>query len=337
MPELCVVIPTLGNPTGLARVLAGFDRQTVPAGSFEVIVVCDLADPEPDRTREVCVPRGYRIDCLLGPAPGASANRNAGAGRSAAPLILFCDDDTVPTPELVAEHLAWHRREPAAEVAILGLVRWAPSITVTPFMHWLDHGIQFDFPNIDRSEAGWGRFYSSNVSLKRALFDSLGGYDAERLPYGYEDLDLGYRASKHGLRLLYNPLAIVDHEREMDLELWRRRVGRIARAERAFCAKHPEIAPYFHRLFADAAARPRARGRGRRWIRAVPRRTPWLGPYLWTSADLYYRQQLAPGFLKAWESAAESDRSAAGASPEVRSRSSVGESRSSGSDRAGPK
>ena len=35
----------------------------------------------------------------------------AGARREA-PIVLFTDNDTIPAPRLVAEHLEWHRRQP---------------------------------------------------------------------------------------------------------------------------------------------------------------------------------------------------------------------------------
>jgi hypothetical protein len=66
---------------------------------------------------------------------------------------------------------------------------------------------------------------------------------------------------------------------------------------------HPDVSPYFHRMFSAAAARPPARGRGRRLVRIVPRWVPWLGKRVWASADLYFRQALAPHFLEAWEAA----------------------------------
>ena len=54
---------------------------------------------------------------ITGGRPGLSANRNAGVRDARAPLVLFTDNDTIPVPQLVSEHLAWHRSHPAPEVA----------------------------------------------------------------------------------------------------------------------------------------------------------------------------------------------------------------------------
>jgi hypothetical protein len=38
-------------------------------------------------------------------------------------------------------------------------------------------------------------------------------------------------------------------------------------------------------------------------MRRVPRGTPLLGEWVWENADIFYRQQLAPPFLAAWQDA----------------------------------
>jgi GT2 family glycosyltransferase len=170
-------------------------------------------------------------------------------------------------------------------------------------MHWLDHGMQFDYPSIEGTEAGWGRFYTTNVSVKRGLLERVGGFD-EGFPFGYEDLDLAKRMHEHGFRLLYNRRARVEHLHPTTLEEWRQRMVQVARAERRFVAKHPDVRPYFHHMLIEASRRPAAQGRRARLVKIVPRSTPWLGERVWSSADIWYRQQLAPSFLAAWSEAA---------------------------------
>jgi GT2 family glycosyltransferase len=299
---ISVVIPSFANHEGLSTVLdriAGQDSGPV----YEVIVVVDRDDPDPEAAEKAIAGRSPSVRQLQGPRPGASANRNAGWRAASASLVLFIDNDTLPTPSLVREHLEWHRRYPDQMLAVLGHVRWARSVRVTPFMRWLDQGIQFDYPGIRGIDAGWGRFYSANISVKRAMLERLGGFDEQRFPYGYEDLDLAYRARDLGLRVFYNRDAVVEHLRAYDLEFFRRRVRRIAAAERAFVRAHPDVPPFFFNLFTDAASRRPATGRGRHLTRWLPRSTPLLGERAWSSADLYFAQALAPEFLSAWESA----------------------------------
>ena len=313
-PQLTVVLSTFGNYEGLRRVLDGYERQDAPPGSFEVAVVVDLADPDPAAADAAIGTRPYPLLRPRGRRPGLSANRNAGWEAARAPLVLFTDNDTVPVPVLVSEHLAAHAAHPQRETAVVGHVRWARGVEVTPFMRWLDGGIQFDYGSIRAGHAGWAHLYGANSSVKRTLLEAVGGYDEVRLPYGYEDLDWGYRAREHGLRVLYSPDAIVDHWRTMTVAHWQARAPRLARSEWQFCRLHPDVPPHFWRLFSEAAAAPPCRGRAARLAGIVPRRTPWLGRYVWDRASLAWMQAIAPAFLAAWDQA-EADGAVSAATP----------------------
>lgn len=329
---LSVVISTLGNYEVLERVLDGYSEQDAEPGSFEVVVAMDAADPEPAAVDCAIGERPYPVRRITGAAPGLSANRNAGRRAARGTLVLFTDNDTIPVPELVSEHLRWHEREPGEECGVVGHVRWAPELDVTPFMRWLDRSIQFAYAYLEPGETGWGAFAGANVSLKRAFVERVGDFDQERFPYGYEDMDWAYRASKLGLRLFYNADAIVDHLRPMTLEFWKKRVRRVAASERMFTALYPERPPWFHELFTDAMAKPRSRGRSERLARFVPPRVPWLGPRVWENLDVYYRQALAPHFLRAWDEA-----EATGGRPAQPDLSEFELESSAGSEPGGPK
>jgi GT2 family glycosyltransferase len=322
----------LGNYGVLERVLDGYAQQDAPAGSFEVVVVMDAADPDPAAVDRAIGERSYPVRRVTGPVPGLSANRNAGRREARGRLVLFTDNDTIPVPSLVSEHLRWHEREPADECTVLGLVRWSSELDVTPFMRWLDTGIQFAYAHLEPGEVGWGAFSGANVSVKRAFAERVGDFDQERFPYGYEDIDWAYRASKLGMRVFYNRDAVVDHLRPMTLEFWKKRVRRVAVAEHTFIQVHPEREPWFHGLFTEAMRKPRARGWGERLARFVGPDAPRPGWRVWANLDLYYKQALAPHFLAAWEEARRSERRPA--QPDL---SEFEPESSAGSDPAGPK
>jgi GT2 family glycosyltransferase len=304
VPDLSVVISTLGNYATLERVLDGYSRQSAPAGSFEVVIVMDAAEEQPDAVERAIGTREFPLRRISGPEPGLSANRNAGWREARAPLVLFTDNDTIPVRRLVSEHLRWHERYPQEEVGVLGHVRWARELDVTPFMRWLDTGIQFNYGNLKGlTEIPWGGFAGANSSLKRSFIERVGDFDQEHFPYGYEDTDWAYRASKLGFRMVYAPRAVVDHLRPMTLEFWKKRARRVAMSEHQFTRMHPEQPPWFHRLFTDAMKRPPARGRGIKLAPYVPRGVPVIGPRVWRSVDIAYKQALAPYFMAAWDEA----------------------------------
>ena len=296
--DLSIVIPTRERWEIVSATLAALEAQTVER--FETIVVVDGSDQQiPDLP-------GVRVLQQEHAGPGAARNRGVRASQRR--LLLFIGDDMIPRRDFVARHLARHREGPADEVAVLGRVVWHPSVPRNRLHRWLDwSGALFDYRRLETQsdrEAGWSRFYSSNVSLKRELFLAAGGFDPDFV-FDYEDLDFGWRLGRHGMRLVYEPAAIVEHLHPYDWASVRRRYESRAGAERLMMTKHDWFAPWFHGQMEAAAREPRA---SRLWTVAVdwiPQRASGLRRRVERRADRHYRQRLAPSFLAAWAAASD--------------------------------
>jgi GT2 family glycosyltransferase len=306
IPELSVVIPTHERPDELSKTLERLDRQR-DAPPFEVIVVAnsgdDMAPVEQAIGRRQVQPR------LTAPnIPGVSAARNLGVQVANSGLILFLGDDILPSSRLLREHLAWHEEHPEDEVGVLGHVRWAKELRVTPFMRWLEQGMQFDYGTIRGREAGAGRFYTANVSLKRRLFELAGGFD-ETMPFLFEDIELAHRLAERGFRLLYNRRAWAEHLHETTVDAWKGRMAIAGAAEHNFVQTHADAEPRLYEQMTEVMAVAPAHGRAAKLVGIIPRWVPIIGPIVWRSAEQQWMEQLAPPFLKAWEEA--SDRRAA--------------------------
>jgi GT2 family glycosyltransferase/2-polyprenyl-3-methyl-5-hydroxy-6-metoxy-1,4-benzoquinol methylase len=293
--ELTVAIPTRERWEILRRTLRALEQQTV--SGFRTVVVCDGTDQRPPYELD-----GVRF--LFQEQLGPGAARNLAVSSTECPLTLFLGDDMVPAPDLVERHLERHAREPAEEVAVLGHVRWHPEISCTAVMRWLDwSGSQFDYRQLGREngdEAGFGRFYSCNVSLKRRLFLRAGGFDPS-FRFDYEDLDLGWRLHTCGMRLVYEPRAVASHLHRQDLTSIESRFESHARGERLMCQKHDWFEPWFYNRIRTHAEQPPV---SRLWPMAVdllPERIAPLRSRIEARADRWYHQRLAPRFLAAWE------------------------------------
>lgn len=306
-PEVSVVIPTLRRAEQLRRVLRALSSQETPPANFEVVVASDAKEEDPSGVAATLGRCPYPARNVKATVPGASAARNTGWRAAAAELIVFLDDDILPGPTLLAQHLDWHRQNPGLEVAVLGHVSWASELRITPFMRWLDQGFQFGFGSIHGTEARWTHLYTANVSIKRELLERVGGFDEAAFPFGYEDLDLAKRMQPHGLRLLYNRAAEAEHLHPATVAEWKGTVARIAGAERVFVRRYPDVEPYFYKVLARPSETPRLWRRTAPLARVVPRRVPWLGPRVWAAAKASYRRALAPSFFRAWEEAGEPD------------------------------
>jgi 2-polyprenyl-3-methyl-5-hydroxy-6-metoxy-1,4-benzoquinol methylase len=257
---------------------------------FEVIVVVDGTDQQ--------APELSGVRMIVQDHGGPGVARNAGVAASDRPLVLFLGDDMVPTPGLVEAHLGRHNARPGAEVGVLGLSVWHPEHADAKLHRWLDRSsTQFDYAGItDADDAGWGRFYSSNVSLKRDFFLDAGGFDPE-FTYYYEDLDLAWRLHAKGLRLVFEPRALAHHDHRIT---WAGLVGRfqgIARGERLMARKHAWFAPFFRERLTAALAAPPANDA---WTLVADRAPGPLRAIARRRADRAYHQALAPYFLDAW-------------------------------------
>jgi GT2 family glycosyltransferase/peptidoglycan/xylan/chitin deacetylase (PgdA/CDA1 family) len=239
-----VVIATYNRGELLARTLPTVLGQDFPSDDFEVIVVVDGST---DGTAEHL--RALRSPCLLRVIEqsnrGQAAALNVGLGAARGHLALFLDDDTVCDSRLIREHLAAHRN--GFPAVVLGPVRVAPESPQTLATDWLRTWSEDDsFQLTPRMEPRWpcvsvGR---PNTSAPRSALLACGGFD-EALTGARDDLDLGFRLWKSGLRFRYQRTAMAQQiyvKSVRDLIL--KDAVRCGRNEFLLCGKHPEYRPH---------------------------------------------------------------------------------------------
>lgn len=251
MSRIAVVIPTKDRAGALSRTLARLGEQRAEEG-FEVVVVDNGSRAgELERTRELVGAAPIPIQLVEHPSGGPAAARNAGVEAANGDVILLLGDDTEPAdPGLVQAHLDLHAARPEESYGVLGRITWAPRAPVTPLMRWLENGgPQFAYCDISPGSVNAAKyFYSSHVSLKRAIFERVGGFEPRFPDAAIEDTDLGTRLADVGFQLDYHPelLVLHDHPTSLDQSLSRQiRVGRSAAlySELRRDRPHPEIAP----------------------------------------------------------------------------------------------
>jgi glycosyltransferase involved in cell wall biosynthesis len=195
-----VVVATHNRASRLRSLLDALSTQTVPSDSFEVIVVDDAStDGTPailsdaQAGGEGPLIRSLRAEANRGPA----AARNLGWRSTEAPLILFTDDDCVPTPGWISAMLDAAASAPGAIVQ--GPVAPIPAEAHrrSPFTRTLE---------IDRL-GPW--YQTANIAYPRALLERHAGF-APDLRTG-EDADMAWRAIEHGTDPVWAPRALVHH------------------------------------------------------------------------------------------------------------------------------
>lgn len=211
VPTVSVIIPTHNRSAVVERTLRALDAQAYPSRSLEVIVVDNSTDETPAMVERIAATARCRVR-LIARAPRLPAvKRNLGLAAATGELVVFLNDDAWADPDLVAEHVRIHRAH-AEPIALLGHVRQSPEMPRTPF---IDAYEPFAYGEIaDRAEqpVGWRYFWSMNLSLPRA--EMLGRnlvFHEDWSEIGHEDVELGYRWTRAGRAIIYNPRARAEH------------------------------------------------------------------------------------------------------------------------------
>jgi glycosyltransferase involved in cell wall biosynthesis len=303
--DFSVVIPTYNRSRVLAATLAALGSQTggsVPAPlgfEYEVIVVDDgstdqTAQTVADTARKFPVSLHY----LSQPNRKQGAARNLGARRAAGDVLVFLGDDTVPESDFLAEHSRARRGrvEPGDEtrLAVIGYTPWAERLQATRFMRYIgEQGWQFGFALIkDRENVPFNFFYTSNLSLNRSFFLESGGFDEGFQEYGWEDIELSVRLKKRGMRLMYHPGAVAQHDHPTSLRSFIERQKKVGYSAWHFYRRHPEMGDF---LNVHALTPPSCRYRTRMFLLAVAcvmaekRVWPDLSRYYPDLLSYYYR------------------------------------------------
>lgn len=217
---LSVVIPTHNRPETLRRAISAYSTQTALQEISEIIVIDDgSSDSTLTVVRQMADESVRPIRYVRQENKGPAAARNLGIRVAKSPLILFTDDDIIPRRDLVAEHVKYHNSFPGENTAVLGFVTWLPDIAPTPFMDWYGSEILFTFSEINtQTKVDYKYFYTCNISLNRDFLLAHGMFDEEFKVAAFEDIELGFRLSKAGMRLLYNPQAVAYHEQFISFE-----------------------------------------------------------------------------------------------------------------------
>lgn len=201
------IVPTLDRRALLLELLTSLAQQTrLPD---EIVVICQDGAPAPD---DLPATVAQRLRWIVTPPSSPAAARNQGARESTGELLLFLEDDIqVPDRHFVAHHLRWYGAPPVDGVhgAVCQAGEQLPATPELPAdataADWLIRS-----PNCRRRQTAVG-LAGGNLSLRRQLFDAVGGFD-ERFGRA-EDKDLGLRLFRAGAVMLHDPEAMVVHLR----------------------------------------------------------------------------------------------------------------------------
>jgi glycosyltransferase involved in cell wall biosynthesis len=223
MTQLSVIIATYNRAAGLRACLERLACQTQPSSEFEVIVVVDGSTDGTDQMLHgIALP--YRLTVISRQNQGQCVALNRGAEAATGRYLLFTDDDMVPHPDLIAQHIKAHREHP--EIVAVGQITIDVPAHADPVARSLAEWWRRHYERLNTGERLpiYQDCYGANMSVERRTFFAVGGW-ATDLPRSY-DVELAYRLERHGCSFKYVSQAISQHNYDKDA------FGIVADAER---------------------------------------------------------------------------------------------------------
>ncbi|HEU5011545.1 MAG TPA: exopolysaccharide biosynthesis glycosyltransferase EpsD [Roseiflexaceae bacterium] len=219
MTTISIIIPTYNRLHRLRQVVAGLARQTYPLDDVEIIIVSDgSTDGTDEYLHALSVP--LHIIPVIQPNSGPSVARNTGIAHATGDIVVFLDDDVVPTPRWLAEHMRMHAQQPDA--VVLGPMISPLGFAMQPWVRWEQAMLMKQYTHM--AEGVWKpsarQFYTGNTSLARRHLLYTGGFD-ESLRRA-EDVELAYRLAEHKIEFVFNSAAIGLHYAERSFDSWMR-------------------------------------------------------------------------------------------------------------------
>ncbi|MFC6083114.1 glycosyltransferase [Sphaerisporangium aureirubrum] len=234
-PRCSVVVPTYNRSRLLRLTLNSLARQTLPPGSFEVLVVDDgSSDDTADVAREYAGRLDLRYFHQEDLGYRVAKARNTGIAHARAEVCVFVDSGVLLGEDTLRAYLAEHEHR-AGPVAVVGYVFCFnednedgalmeraidvrdPDATIRELRglgKWVDIREEFYArygDDIGSLPAPWLIYWTCNVSAPTALLRQIGGFDEAFTSWGGEDVELGYRLFRAGARFVLGRDAVAVH------------------------------------------------------------------------------------------------------------------------------
>jgi len=196
-----VIIPARDAENVLPRCLDAIKNSSqIP---YELIVVDDHSS---DSTAEVACRSGARL-LKTGAQSGPSAARNLGAGEASGDILCFIDADVVIQPETL-ERISSHLERDSSLSAVFGSYDDDPAEPnfLSQYKNLQHHYVH------QKAKTEATTFWAGCGAVRRQVFLEVGGFDADKYPTGsIEDIELGYRITGNGYRVVLDKNLCVKH------------------------------------------------------------------------------------------------------------------------------
>lgn len=252
-----VVIATYNRQDLLRRLLEQLDDQTISHERYEVIAVDDGSKEDTRAVlADVKTRYAHRIERQQNSGPAVARQRGVDLARGK--IVIFLDDDMQVKPTFLEAHLRHHDRE---NTVVLGRLRPDQNIAEMPLFERFYARVMKqtgdDYASGKESVRGHS-IYTGNVSMPRALFLEVGGFDPNFR--ALEDEELGIRLEKAGASFAFADEAESVHGSDWtSMQKWMERAKRDGVFQTKVSRKHPDkpdSSPWRHLPNLNPISRP---------------------------------------------------------------------------------
>ncbi len=196
--SVSIVIPTYNRLPILTKCLDALEKQDW-SGTYEVVVVDDGSTDETVDFLNRNAQRFPHVRLVIADHRGPAAARNRGIHQARGETIIFIDSDLVVTPVFLQVHMQTLEASGTDRVFTYGRV-----VNTANF----EDPTSEPYKITDFSAA---YFATGNVGIAKKWLLEAGLFDEGFSLYGWEDLELGVRLKKLGLKLIKCPAAVGYH------------------------------------------------------------------------------------------------------------------------------
>ncbi len=211
LPSFSIVLPTYNRSEVVEQTLLQLLDQDYPSDRYEILVCDNSSDDTPQMVERVASTASSPVRLLSSEERLPAVKRNQGLHAATGDYILYMNDDVWVTPDFLREHAATHAAHDGP-IAVLGKVEQSTKMPEDPFIDWY---VPFAYQLIeDRADKSvpYQFHWSMNLSLPRqVMLERNLVFHEDWREIGSEDVELGFRWTRAGYPIIYNPRAWGEH------------------------------------------------------------------------------------------------------------------------------
>ncbi|HEY3964462.1 MAG TPA: glycosyltransferase [Planctomycetaceae bacterium] len=211
--DVAIAIPTYGRDQVLLETIQGCLHLDKPAGDILVIDQTPEHDLPTERALQT-LHNDQRIRWVRLAQPSIPRAMNRALQSTERSLVLYLDDDIIPTASLVQRHVEAHNEFDPWVVVGQIIQPWQEPCDVSPPAAPSPLWVDFDFPFHTTQSCWLQNAMAGNMSVRRDRTIQIGGFDENFRGVAFRfETEFARRVIRHGGRIRFCPTAGIRHLR----------------------------------------------------------------------------------------------------------------------------